>query len=282
MSAATHVPARTELPEGQQALVKRERRRRRKATWTVVLARVLILALALVLWQTLGAQWFGRLNVSSPSLIAHRAQTWVANGYLLDNLAVTLKEAVIGFILGTVVGVAIGVALGTSPLVARILGPFVSGLYAVPKIVLAPLLVVWFGIGLELKIWMSFMFVVFLVVYTTWSGLTNVSADLTNALKLMGASRMRIVRVVVLPAVFAWVLTGLRVSFPLALIGALLGELVASSDGIGHLVTTAGDAFDVTGVLVGVLALTLTAIVVDALISYVESRAKGYGLVGNI
>ena len=274
-------PAPALTPE-EQNLVKLERRNRRKATWTVAVIRLALLTVFIVLWQTVGGRAFGVLNVSSPSLIAHRAGTWIGNGYLLSNLGVTLKEAGIGFVLGTVVGVLIGIALGSSVMLARVLGPFVSGLYAVPKVVLAPLLVVWFGIGMELKVWMSFLFVVFLVVYTTWSGLTNVSPDLTNALKLMGSSRLRIVRVVVLPAVFAWVLTGLRVSFPLALIGALLGELVASSQGIGHLVITSGDAFDVTGVLVGVLALTITAIIVDSVISYIESRAKGYGLVGNI
>ncbi|WP_432842484.1 ABC transporter permease [Dactylosporangium sp. CA-092794] len=236
----------------------------------------------LVLWQTVGGRAFGVLNVSSPVLIAERTWAWLKDGSLLSNLAVTLREASAGFVVGTAAGVIVGILLGSSLLVARILGPFVSGLYAVPKVVLAPLLVVWFGIGVELKVWLSFLFVVFLVIYTTWSGLTNVSADLTNSLRLMGASRLRIVRVIVLPAVFAWVLTGLRVSFPLALIGALLGEMVASSEGIGHMVTTSGDAFDVTGVLVGVLTLTVTAIVVDSLFSYVESLAKGRGLVGNI
>lgn len=273
--------AATLSPE-EQALVKRERRRRVRTTWSVSIARVAILVATLVLWQTVGAAWFGTLNVSSPTLVADQFWTWLQDGYLLSNLAVTLKEALIGFALGTLCGVLVGILLGSSEIIARILGPYVSGLYAVPKIVLAPLLVIWFGIGVELKVWLAFLFVVFLVIYTTWSGLLNVSSDLTNSIKLMGASRWQVVRLMVLPAVFSWVLTGMRVSFPIALIGALLGELTASNEGVGYVVRTAGDAYDTTGVLVGVLTLTAAAIIVDSMFTYIESKAKGYGLVGNI
>ncbi len=270
------------LTQEERALVRRERTRRNRTTWGVAVARLAILAGVVVSWETLGGAWFGTLNVSSPSLVAERFWDWLRDGYLWDNLAVTLEEASIGFVLGTLAGVLIGIMMGSSPIVARILGPYVSGLYAVPKIVLAPLLVIWFGIGYELKVWLAFLFVVFLVIYTTWSGLVNVSADLTNSIKLMGATRRQIVRLVVIPAVFSWVLTGLRVSFPLALIGALLGELLASNEGLGYLVRSAGDAYDITGVLVGVLSLTAVAIVIDMLFGYVESRARSLGLVGSI
>ena len=159
-----------------------------------------------------------------------------------------------------------------SPFLTRLLDPFIIALYSLPKIALAPLLVLWFGIGISSKIALSAISVFFLVLFNTLAGVRDVDAELIDVLRIMRASRWQIVREVVIPSALVWVFSGLRISVPYALIGAVTGEIITSNRGIGYLVSRSAGQLDATGVFAALFALALFSFVLYGAVVRVESR----------
>ena len=252
-------------PEAQAALrqLGRDRRRRRAYVW---LWRVIILAAVLGTWQLTSGHWFPAFVMSSPVRVWDKVRDWLSNGYLLSNLGVTLEETFIGFAFGTLIGVAAGLLIGLSRFASDVLSPFINALYAVPKIMLGPLFVVWFGIDLTMKATLSGLFVVFIVFYNIWTGVQEVDQDLVEAFRVMGGGRWAIVRGIYIPSALSWLFNSLRLAFPVALIGATVGEFVASSEGLGFVATNAATQADTAGVFVAVIVVTIVAVAMDQLI----------------
>lgn len=252
-------------PEVQAALreLGRSRMRRRLYVW---LCRVAILAVVLVTWQLTSGHWFPTFIMSSPLQVWDQLKTWVSSGYIIDNLGVTLEETFIGFAFGTLIGAAAGILIGLSKFASDVLAPFINAMYAVPKIMLGPLFVVWFGIALTMKATLSGLFVVFIVFYNIWSGVQEVDKDLVEMFRVMGGSRWSIIRGVYLPSAISWLFNSLRLAFPVALIGAVVGEFVASSEGLGFVATNAATQANTAGVFVAVIAVTIVAVAMDQLI----------------
>lgn len=252
-------------PEAQAALrqLGRDRRRRRAYIW---LWRVIILAAVLITWQVTSGHWFPAFVMSSPVRVWDKVRDWLSNGYLLSNLGVTLEETFIGFAFGTLIGVAAGLLIGLSRFASDVLSPFINALYAVPKIMLGPLFVVWFGIDLTMKATLSGLFVVFIVFYNIWTGVQEVDQDLVEAFRVMGGGRWAIVRGIYIPSALSWLFNSLRLAFPVALIGATVGEFVASSQGLGFVATNAATQADTAGVFVAVIVVTIVAVAMDQLI----------------
>lgn len=250
----------------------RARRRRRAQVWAW---RVLILALALGLWQLCSGRVFPAFVVSSPSKVAVQLWDWLRNGYILSNLGVTMGETAIGFVGGAVVGSVVGLVLGISTYASDVVSPYVNALYALPKIMLGPLLVVWFGIELEMKAILSGLFVVFIVFYNIWSGVREVDRDLVEMFAVMGAKRWAVTKGLYLPSAMTWLFTSLRIAFPVALIGSVVGEFIASNSGVGYVVTKAASVYNAAGVYVGIIAVTIAAVIVDALLVLAQRQVTG-------
>lgn len=248
------------------AVVKQLGRRKRRRTLQVWASRLVILALVLGVWQLASGTVFPTFVVSSPSQVGARFWQWLQNGYILQNLGVTLEETAIGFVGGTLVGATAGILLGMSSYASDVASPYINALYALPKIMLGPLLVVWFGIELQMKAILSGLFVVFIVFYNIWSGVREVDRDLIEAFRVMGAKRRALIKSLYIPAALTWLFTSLRIAFPVALIGAIVGEFIASNQGVGYVVTKAASIYDAAGVFVGIIAVTIAAVVVDGLI----------------
>jgi NitT/TauT family transport system permease protein len=262
--------AQTQAPpdaETARREIARRRRRRRAYVW---LCRVVILAAVLITWQVTSGHWFPAFVMSSPARVWDRVREWLGNGYLLSNLGVTLEETFIGFAFGTLVGAAAGLLIGLSRFASEVLSPFINALYAVPKIMLGPLFVVWFGIDLTMKSTLAGLFVVFIVFYNIWSGVQEVDQDLVEMFRVMGASRWAIIRGIYLPSALSWLFNSLRLAFPVALIGATVGEFIASSAGLGFVATNAANQADTSGVFVAVIAVTIVAVLMDQLIVLVQ------------
>jgi NitT/TauT family transport system permease protein len=185
---------------------------------------------------------------------------------------VTLTETLVGFAAGTVFGVLLGLALGMNRYVAEILDPFIVALYSLPKVALAPLFILWFGIGIFSKIILVSFGVFFLMFYNTFSGVTSVDRDLIDSLRLMGANRLQIARTVILPATMVWIFTGMKVSVPYALIGAVVGEMLASNRGIGYLVQSSAGQYDTTGVFAALTVLMIISVGIQSLLKHGEKR----------
>jgi NitT/TauT family transport system permease protein len=243
------------------------RRRRRAYVW---LWRAVILAVVLLGWQFTSGHLFPAFVMSSPSQVWDKLTNWFSSGYILSNLGVTLEETFLGFIGGTLVGVAAGLSIGLSRMASDILSPFINALYAVPKIMLGPLFVVWFGIDLTMKGMLAGLFVVFIVFYNIWAGVQEVDSDLVEMFRVMGAGRWMILRGVYIPSALTWLFNSLRLAFPVALIGAVVGEFVASSAGLGFVATNAATQADTAGVFVAVIVVTIVAVAMDQLIIQVQ------------
>jgi len=257
-------------PLDAQAALRMLGRRKTQRRALVWLLRLVILAAVLVSWQLTSGHLFPSFIMSSTSQVWDRLTNWLSNGYILNNLGVTLQETFIGFLGGTVIGAAAGILIGLSKFASDVLSPFINALYAIPKIMLGPLFVVWFGIDLTMKATLAGLFVVFIVFYNIWTGVQEVDKDLVEMYRIMGGGRWAIVRGIYLPSAMSWLFNSLRLAFPVALIGATVGEFVASSEGLGYVATNAATQADTAGVFVAVIVVTVVAVAMDQLIVQVQ------------
>lgn len=254
---------------------------RRRIEWLQLTAlRLLIAVTALIAWETVSGWYFDPFWVSRPSLMLAQLGKWIASGSLLFHLQITLTEMALGFVIGSITGIALGLGLGLHEFLAKLIDPFLIGFYSVPKIMLAPLFILWFGIGLEPKIALAATIVFFLVFMTTFSGARAVDPDLVDLLRVIGASRGQVVLKVVLPSTLAWVFAGLRVSVPHALTGAVVGEMFASNKGLGSLIAAASGQFDTAGVFAVIVVLTVLAIGINEAIGQLEGVLLGWRTAG--
>lgn len=235
---------------------------------------VLVVA-TLALWESavrthlINAFW-----ISSPSMIVDRAaRLWWA-GDLWPHVQETLLEMLLGLVTGCAVGVPIGVAVGAVPRVRRVLEPYLIVFNAFPKIALGPLYLVWFGISLGLKVAMAFSLVVFVMILGTVAGFASVRQGWIDHAVLLGASRWQVARVVIVPALLPWIFTSFRLSVGFALMGAVLGEFIATQRGIGFLIDEGVGMFDTATVFVGLLMLLLIALVSNTLTEWVGARLR--------
>jgi NitT/TauT family transport system permease protein len=247
---------------------------RHGTTTTVWLVRVVLVAVFLTLWEIAADRWIDITFISRPSDIVGRLGDWLADGTLWTNTWITVQEVVYGFLLGAVAGVLAGFVLASLSFAYRVLDPFMMALYAIPKVALAPLFIVWFGIGMHMKVLLAAATVFFLVFLNTAAGVREVDRGLTDAVRLMGGNRWHVIRKVVLPSSMTGVLTGLKVAVPYALIGAVIGELVASNKGLGYLINDAAAQFDTAGVFATLVVLSVIAGVLNVVVNLIGKRVN--------
>jgi NitT/TauT family transport system permease protein len=228
-------------------------------------ARLLVLTALLALWQFAPNPAL-RFWVSGPVDILTRLWSWVLDGSLWDNLEATLAAMALGYAIGTATGV------GFLPRLHRVLSPYISALYALPKIALAPLFVILFGIGIASKVVLVAVTVFFLVLTATLDGVRNVDRDLVRALSIMGATRSEVIRKVLVPGALPWIFTGMRIAVRYAFSNTLLAELIASNRGIGFLIEYYSGTFDAAGAYAAILVLVVCSVGLTELLSRIEAR----------
>jgi NitT/TauT family transport system permease protein len=235
------------------------------------LHRLLLFVAILTVWQLASGPLIPEFFISKPSAIASSLWQKVTRGNLFFHIGITAAEAFIGFMVGAFLGTVAGVLLGRIHFLADLLQPFILAFYSLPKIALAPLFVLWIGIGIEMKIVLTATVVFFLVFLNTFTGVRNVSKELEAILYLMGANERHVLAKVVLPSAITWVFTGLRISVPYALIGAIVGELIASNRGLGFVLASASSQFDTAGVFATLIVIMLLAFVLNTLVHLAEA-----------
>lgn len=231
----------------------------------------LIVAL-LGLWELASRTLFNPFWSSRPSLIAVRLLELAKSGDLWVHTSTTLQEAGAGLLLAALFGIPLGIVLARAPQVARAVDPVVMGLYGLPRVALAPLFILWFGIGLFSKIMMAFTMVVFIFLMNVMEGIRTIDPDHLDLMKSMRAGRFYLVRRVLLPAVTPWILASFRIGIGLALIGAVVGELIGANRGLGWYVESCGGQLDTTGVFTGLIVLMALAMLANQVIGWVERR----------
>jgi len=240
----------------------------------VAVGRIAVLVAGLACWEYASGRWIEAMLVSRPSAIGAQFVTWLGDGTLLLHARITITEVILGFLLGAVAGIVAAFALAPMRIVQRIVDPYIYALYSLPKVALAPLFIVWFGIGISMKVLLAGITVFFLVFLNALAGIRQVDPALVDAVRLMGCSRVQLVQKVIFPGSVSGLLTGLKVAIPYALIGAVIGELVASNRGIGYLVTDSASRFNIAGVFASLIVLTLLAWVLNAIVSVLDARAS--------
>ncbi|WP_119167882.1 ABC transporter permease [Algihabitans albus] len=249
---------------------KQADRRRRQKIW---LARALLLVGIISLWQFAAGRLVSDFFIGRPTEIAETLYIWAASGKLFFHAGITSIEALLGFLLGSAIGMIFGVVLGRAQTLADVLDPFIMMFYSLPKIALAPMFILWFGIGIDMKIYLTATIVFFLVFLNTYSGVRAVSREQIAIMRLMGANESDILRKVVIPSAITWVFNGLRLSVPYALIGAIVGELIASNKGLGYLLADASGQFDTSGMFAALIAIMMLALILNFAVKWFEKKA---------
>jgi len=208
-----------------------------------------------------------------PLKIFARIWDWFfARGDIYPHLWVTLLETVLAFAIGTSAGLAMGMWLALSPMAAAILDPYIKAANSMPRVILAPIFAVWFGLGIASKVALGFTLVFFIVFFNVYQGVREVSPTVLASARMLGANQQQLLRHVYLPSAMSWVFSSLHTSVGLAFVGAVVGEYLGSSRGVGYLILQAEGTFDINTVMAGILVLTAFALVLDWLVGTGERR----------
>ena len=207
-----------------------------------------------------------------PLKVASRLFNWFASGEIYRHLWVTLVETILAFVIGTLLGVVIGLWLARAPLASAILDPYIKAMNAMPRVILAPIFMVWFGLGISSKVALGVTLVFFVVFFNVYQGVREVSPVVLANARMLGATPRQLMRHVYLPSAMSWVFASLHNSVGLAFVGAVVGEYLGSSRGVGYLILQAEGTFDINTVFAGILVLTAFALALDTAVGAVERR----------
>jgi NitT/TauT family transport system permease protein len=197
---------------------------------------------------------------------------WFTSFEIFEHLWVTLIETLLGFLIGAVSGLLIGLWLALSNTASAVMEPYIKGFNSMPRVVLAPIFAVWFGLGIWSKVALGVTLVFFVVFFNVYQGVREVSPTLLANARMLGASRNQLLRSIYLPSAMSWVFASLHNAVGLAFVGAVVGEYLGSSKGVGYLILQAEGTFDINTVFAGIIILTGFALVLDALVGVVEQR----------
>ncbi|MCS0502801.1 ABC transporter permease [Ancylobacter mangrovi] len=274
-SARYDAPPAGPLPDASAAppapVVSARRSSRLRLTALVVATQIVVLAAFLAFWEYMtvfdkqAAFMFG-----SPTAIAGFLIAMAQDGSLWRDSYVTGMETLLGFAVGNVIGTLIGLSLWYSRFVSRVIEPFVIALGSIPIIALAPIIIIWFGTGLMSKIAMSTLSVVIVALVTSYKGAVGVDPDQINLMRTLGASKFQIFRKLVVPASLTDIFAGLKLTVGFALIGAIVGEFMSSSEGLGHAIFKAGSLYIIPKVFAALVATIVLALLLTFVVGKVE------------
>jgi NitT/TauT family transport system permease protein len=197
---------------------------------------------------------------------------WFSSGKIYPHLAITLWETLLAFAVGSVLGLVFGLWLALSPLASALADPYIKALNAMPRVILAPIFAVWFGLGVLSKVALGVTLVFFIVFFNVYQGVKEVSPTVLANARMLGASRQQLLRHIYLPSATSWVFSSLHTSVGMAFVGAVVGEYLGSAKGVGYLILQAEGVFDINTVFAGIVVLTLFALFLDYIVTKVEAR----------
>ncbi|VTU35742.1 Putative aliphatic sulfonates transport permease protein SsuC [Variovorax sp. PBS-H4] len=247
-----------------------------------------LLVVLLVLWHLVSRDTQAAFFLGEPVKVAGRIWSWflpieiAPNALFPDGLSgradiylhlgVTLLETVLAFGIGTLLGLACGLWLALAPTASMILDPYIKAANSMPRVILAPIFALWFGLGIWSKVALAVTLVFFIVFFNVYQGVREVSPVVLANARMLGASRRQLLRTVYLPSATSWVFSSLHTSVGLAFVGAVVGEYLGSARGVGYLILQAEGTFDVNTVFAGIVVLTAFALVLDGLVGLIERR----------
>ena len=207
-----------------------------------------------------------------PLEVLGRIWTWFSSGSIYPHLWVTLVETALAFVIGTVSGLAVGLWLALSPTAAALFDPYIKAVNSMPRVILAPIFMVWFGLGIWSKVALGVTLVFFIVFFNVYQGVKEVSPVVLNNARMLGANASQLLRYVYLPSATSWVFSSLHTSVGMAFVGAVVGEYLGSAKGVGYLIHQAEGSFDINTVFAGILVLTVFALLLDFAVTFAENK----------
>jgi NitT/TauT family transport system permease protein len=224
-------------------------------------------------WELASGRWIEPFLISSPSRILSSLVTGFYSGDLIQHTWVTFLEIAIGYPIGAISGIALGYGFGRSRLLAEVFEPIIIALNGIPRTALAPLFIVWLGIGLWSKVGVVFLLTFFLNFFNTYTGMRQMDHEYVDLAGLMGVRGWKLTFKVIFPAISPYVFTGIRTSIPFAVIGAIVGEFVAATEGVGFFIRMSAGIFKTADVFVGIIVLMILVIIMDKIAALIERRA---------
>ena len=235
--------------------------------------RLLLGTMLLIAWE-----WGARTGIldsfffSRPSSIASRVWGWMSSGTIWPHLLTTFVEAALSFAIGALFGIVLGFALARAPFLAAVLDPYIRIANALPRVVLAPIFLLWFGLGIWSKIALGVTVVFFIVFFNTYRGVREVDRVVIDNVRMLGATERQLIRHVLIPSALTWIFSSLHVSIGLAIIAVVVGEYLGASRGIGYMIAQAEGVFDTTGVFAGIAVLSTGVLAVGVVVDRIERR----------
>jgi len=211
--------------------------------------------------------FFGR-----PFKVAQVIWEWFASGKIYPHLAITLIETILAFAVGSLLGLGIGLWHALKPLAAPLAQPNIKAMNAMPRVILAPIFAVWFGLGITSKVALGVTLVFFIVFFNVYQGVKEVSPVVLANARMLGASKRQLLRYIYLPSATSWVFSSLHTSVGMAFVGAVVGEYLGSAKGVGYLILQAEGVFDIDTVIAGIFVLTVFALLLDYIVTRIEAR----------
>jgi NitT/TauT family transport system permease protein len=245
---------------------------------TLLALQVLVGLFGLAVWHVLtvypivGQPRQIQFFFSTPLDVLARTGREIANPEIWGHLWITLQETALAFLFGAAGGIAFGFLFARSPVVAAVFDPYIKAANALPRVVLAPIFALWFGLGIWSKVALGFTLVFFIVFFNVYQGVREVSPVVLANARMLGMNERGLLRHVYWPSALTWMFSSLHTSVGFALVGAVVGEYLGSSAGLGYKIHEAESVFDITGVFAGMLILTVVVIVIDALVTVIENR----------
>ncbi|MEQ4618703.1 MAG: ABC transporter permease [Corticimicrobacter sp.] len=235
--------------------------------------QVLLLVIILGSWHFFSQDPGVAFFFGQPLMVAEKIWAWfITDADIYHHLYITLTETVLAFGIGTAGGLACGLWLGLSPLASAILDPYIKAMNSMPRVILAPIFGMWFGLGIWSKVALAVTLVFFIVFFNVYQGVREVSPILLDNARMLGADRRKLLRHVYLPSATSWVFSSLHTSVGLAFVGAVVGEYLGSAAGVGYLILQAEGTFEVNTVFAGIVVLTACALVLDTAVGIAEKR----------
>jgi NitT/TauT family transport system permease protein len=258
-------------------------KRVRPSRANLVIWQWLLLVLSFLLWYVLTsptllpAFYFDDPNKAAfffgePQMVLLRIWQWFTSGEIYLHLWITLIETVLAFALGTIFGLGVGLWLALSPMASALFDPYIKAANSMPRVILAPIFGVWFGLGIWSKVALGVTLVFFIVFFNVYQGVKEVSPVVLANARMLGANRKQLLRNVYLPSAMSWVFSSLHTSVGLAFVGSVVGEYLGSARGVGYLILQAEGTFDINTVFAGILVLTAFALVLDGVVGVLERR----------
>jgi NitT/TauT family transport system permease protein len=232
-----------------------------------------LLSIFLLSWYVLSTDKKMAFFFGDPFGVLKQLWVWfIVTGDIYYHLQITLTETLLAFVIGTSAGMGAGLWLGLSPMASAVLDPYIKALNSMPRVILAPIFAMWFGLGIWSKVALAVTLVFFIVFFNVYQGVKEVSPTLLDNAKMLGAKQKQLLRYVYLPSATSWVFSSLHTAVGLAFVGAVVGEYLGSAAGVGYLILQAEGTFDINTVMAGIVVLTICALALDGCVGFIEKK----------